>query len=101
MSFDWLLGDRRQWRISELPNLLGVGERTCERLFDEGQLYGHLHNAAGTGARMTKTIVRESIQSYLCRTATYDAEMRLEAAIQMAQTLTPEQRKRLLAKLER
>src|SRR5690625_1743382 len=80
LNFDYLLGQKKQFRIREAAAIIGMSPRFTEALFDEGkQLSGHEHNA-GAGRRKSKTIPREWLIAYLIKTAQYDHAMRLQMA---------------------
>lgn len=89
LSFDYMLGTRRQFRINEVAAIIGMSARFAEDLFDAGQLSGHEHNA-GKGLRKSKTVLREWIQAYLLKTAKYDSAMRLQMATEILDTFSPE-----------
>lgn len=51
--------------------VLGICESVAEKLYDQGQLTGHSHNA-GSGQRMHKRVLRVSLLAYAIRTKDYD-----------------------------
>lgn len=58
--------------LQQAGKVLDLGESAVEKLYDQGQLTGHSHNAA-SGQRFTKRVLRVSVVAYLIRTADYDA----------------------------
>ena len=89
LNFDFMLGAKRQFRIAEAADIIGMSPRYVEDCFDSGLLSGHCHNN-GTGRRKSKTIPREWLAAYLVRTAQYDAPMRLQMAADIIDTFRGE-----------
>lgn len=86
LDFDFMLGVRKQFRVRDAAEILGLSVSFVEKLFDEGrQLSGHEHNG-GAGKRQTKTIPREWMAAYLLKTARYDNAMRLQMAREVLDT---------------
>lgn len=97
LSFDFLLPRKPALRVKEVCSILALRKTTVEELMTDGQLWGHEHNGRANRAkrdkqlsqlprRMTATICRESLQLYLIRTATYDADMKRQAALEALAT---------------
>jgi len=57
--------------LQQAARAIGLGESATEKLYDQGQLTGHSHNA-GSGLRDHKRVLRVSLVAYLLRTADYE-----------------------------
>jgi AraC-like DNA-binding protein len=68
--FDFLLPRKEFLRADEVARALGCDERTVQRLFDDGQLFGHDLNTA-TGQRMHRRYRRTSVILLLAKRANY------------------------------
>ncbi|MDR1283824.1 MAG: hypothetical protein LBK99_23855 [Opitutaceae bacterium] len=68
--------------------VLGLSERMIEKLYDQGALSGHSHNA-GEGKRMTMRIPRAWLVAYAIRTAEYDDASLLDAYLDALRHLPP------------
>ena len=58
---------------AEAAAALGLSSSMVEKLYDEGKLTGHSHNA-GKGRRKHRRILRVSLVTYAITTADYDAD---------------------------
>jgi hypothetical protein len=64
----------QEWfTLREAGAVLGLGESTVEKLYEQHAFTGHSHNA-GRGARKHKRILRAALIAYAIRTADYDDE---------------------------
>lgn len=90
LSFDYLLGSREWYAVRDAARILQLSERMVLKLWDDGQLSGHAHNAGdpqarksgpeGRGPRETIRIRRAFLAAYLVKTARYDRAMLLQTA---------------------
>lgn len=76
--------------LKETATLIGMRESFAEKLYDQGKISGHAHNA-GTGKRDTKRIPRMWVVSYLIRTAEYSDPDLADAFISGLHTFSTEQ----------
>ena len=88
-------------RLPKVAEKLGMSFKFVWKLYEQGILYGHDHHSSRDALkalakptsynyRYTRTATRESIITYLCSTASYDDEMRLQCITQVAKTLPRE-----------
>jgi hypothetical protein len=64
----------QEWfTLRQAGAVLGLAESTIEKLYDQGALTGHSHNA-GSGQRDHKRVLRTSLVAYAMRTADYSDE---------------------------
>ena len=109
LNLDYLLPENEpNLRLPKVAEKLGMSFKFVWKLYEQGILYGHDHHSsrdalqalakpASYNYRYTRTATRESILTYLCSTASYDDEMKLQCIQQVANTL-PRERLLELAK---
>lgn len=79
----------KEWfTLRESGAVLGLAESTAEKLYDQGALTGHSHNA-GKGLRDHKRVLRISLIAYAIRTADYTDESLADALVACLRHLPP------------
>jgi hypothetical protein len=78
LEFDLLLDDRQFWTFKAAAALLRVSDSFLEKLWDQGQIFGH-NLSAGKGLRHLKRIPRASFVTLLVKTANYTSEGKVQA----------------------
>lgn len=82
LQFDWLLGDRQFFTFKSIAALTGMSDSFIEKLWDDAQhalhLGGHGYNA-GNGLKSSKRVPRVFVVRLLVKSATYNADQKLDA----------------------
>jgi hypothetical protein len=80
----------QQWfSLQQAASVIGIGESMVEKLYNQGRLKGHSHNA-GSGQRDHKRITRVSLIAYLVSTADYTDESLGDELVACLTHLPPE-----------
>jgi hypothetical protein len=80
----------QEWfTLRQAGAVLGLSESMIEKLYDQGALTGHSHNAGEKKLRETKRIPRIALVAYAVRTADYTDESFLDALLACLPALPP------------
>ena len=94
--------DEPNLRLTKVADKLGMSFKFVWKLYEQGILYGHdqhssrdalsaLSKPSSFNYRYTRTATRESVIAYLCSTANYDDDMKLQCINEVAKSLPREQ----------